>query len=151
MLTEQLFVWECQLHPLSTLSPPHGAYICSSGYHLKHHTGNVSSGRIRTAALIRLHRCYAINCMYNQRCSQNGIIFTHTQEKSWKKFSLVLLPKWGLPLKERICSRREKILSLLLKRLGADLGLTLVMLNKLRCHAHFYLSANQIQWSRLFI
>ena len=29
--------------------------------------------------------------------------------------------------------------------------LTLVMLNKLRCHAHFQFSANQITWSRLLI
>ena len=29
--------------------------------------------------------------------------------------------------------------------------LTLVMLNKLRCHTHFLLSANQIIWSRLLI
>ena len=29
--------------------------------------------------------------------------------------------------------------------------LTLVMLNELRCHAHFWLSANQIPWSRLLI
>ena len=29
--------------------------------------------------------------------------------------------------------------------------LTLVMLNKLRCHTHFYLSANQIAWSRLLV
>ena len=29
--------------------------------------------------------------------------------------------------------------------------LTLVMLNKLRCHTHFQLSANQITWSRLLI
>ena len=29
--------------------------------------------------------------------------------------------------------------------------LTLVMLNKLRCHAHFWFSANQITWSRLLI
>ena len=28
---------------------------------------------------------------------------------------------------------------------------TLVMLNKLRCHAHFQFSANQITWSRLLI
>ena len=31
------------------------------------------------------------------------------------------------------------------------LVLTLVMLNKLRCHAHFQFSANQITWSRLLI
>ena len=29
--------------------------------------------------------------------------------------------------------------------------LTLVMLNKLKCHTHFQLSANQIAWSRLLI
>ena len=29
--------------------------------------------------------------------------------------------------------------------------LTLVMLNKLRCHAHFQFSANQITWSRMLI
>ena len=29
--------------------------------------------------------------------------------------------------------------------------LTLVMLNELRCHAHFQFSANQITWSRLLI
>ena len=29
--------------------------------------------------------------------------------------------------------------------------LTLVLLNKLRCHAHFYFSANQITWSRLLV
>ena len=31
------------------------------------------------------------------------------------------------------------------------LFLTLVMLNKSRCHTHFWLSANQITWSRLLI
>ena len=30
-------------------------------------------------------------------------------------------------------------------------SLTLVMLNKLRCHAHFQFSANQITWSRMLI
>ena len=30
-------------------------------------------------------------------------------------------------------------------------ALTLVMLNKLRCHTHFQFSANQINWSRLLI
>ena len=34
---------------------------------------------------------------------------------------------------------------------GSVKSLTLVMLNKLRCHAHFQFSANQIIWSRLLI
>ena len=35
--------------------------------------------------------------------------------------------------------------------LQIEFSLTLVMLNKLRCHAHFQFSANQITWSRLLI
>ena len=34
---------------------------------------------------------------------------------------------------------------------GEETMLTLVILNKLRCHAHFQFSANQITWSRLLI
>ena len=42
--------------------------------------------------------------------SKNGIIFKHIQD-NLKKVSLVLLPKYGLLLKERICSQKEQILS----------------------------------------
>ena len=40
--------------------------------------------------------------------SQNGIIFTHTQAK---KFSLVSLQKWGIPLKENNAPRWMQFLS----------------------------------------
>ena len=41
---------------------------------------------------------------YGQCHSQNGIIFTHTQEKVLKKKCLESFLKQGLLLKERICS-----------------------------------------------
>ena len=50
------------------------------------------------------------DCGFNHWCSQKGIIFTHTQEKS-QKLCLELLPKSGLLFKERICSKKEQLLS----------------------------------------
>ena len=43
------------------------------------------------------------------------------------------------------------IISLLRILYSSKFILTLVLLNKLRCHAHFLFSANQITWSRLLI
>ena len=40
---------------------------------------------------------------------------------------------------------------ILMNHKGWRLGLTLVLLNKLRCHTHFLFSANHITWSRLWI
>ena len=51
-----------------------------------------------------------IDKLCSQWRSQNGIIFTHIQE-NLDKICLELSQKWGLLLKERICSQREQILS----------------------------------------
>ena len=71
--------------------------------------------------------------------------------KEIKKFMLMSL-YWKYFLRIlRTCVMREMSATPMILLLTRNVNFTLVLLNKLRCHALFKFSASQIPWSRLLI
>ena len=83
----------------------------------------------------------------NPRSLKSGVLTTHTQWPGWvktnKKTKTTNIQNAWLLADSRAWADQEYM--------QKKQSLTLVLLNKLRCHTYFLSSANQITWSRVLL
>ena len=83
-------------------------------------------------------------------CCQTGLLLNEVHKnlfRTCKSECLEVKTSYWSDLSSTCQQLQEKTFT----KISKHINLTLVMLNKLRCHTYFQFSANQITWSRLLI